>query len=167
MIRSLADALDWASTPTGRKAVRYSAASVVSVIVSEIVLFVTYGPLRIGSAVECNVIATAVATIPSYYLNRNWTWGRTGSSHLWRELVPFWVVAFVGLAFSLWAVNLAEHMCKRASLSHLTTTGVVSLAALSAYGLLWVGKFMLFNHLLFADRASGGPSRDGAGAGRL
>lgn len=134
----------------GRKAVKYSFASAVSVVVSEAVLFVSYGPIRLGSAVECNILATAVAAVPSYYLNRNWVWGKTGSSHLWREVVPFWVVAFLGLAFSLLAVSLAQTLCRESHLRHLVTSAVVSLAALASYGILWVGKFVLFNTVLFA-----------------
>ena len=97
----------WAATPTGKKAVRYTLVSVISVAVSQAVLFLTFGVLQLASAVPCNIIATAVATVPSYYLNRRWAWGKTGPSHLWKEIVPFWGLAFLGLVLSILLIYLA------------------------------------------------------------
>jgi putative flippase GtrA len=145
------DVRAWVSTPTGKKAVRYTLVSVISVAVGQTVLFFTFGVLRLGSAVTCNIIATAVATVPSYYLNRQWAWGKTGKSHLWREIVPFWALAFLGLALSLLAVDIAESEAHRVTSSHLGTAIIVNVSALSAWGLIWVGKFVTFNRLLFID----------------
>ncbi|HEX6477050.1 MAG TPA: GtrA family protein [Acidimicrobiales bacterium] len=141
----------WASTPSGKKAVRYSLVSVVSVAVSQTVLFFTFGVLQLGSAVTCNIIATAVATVPSYYLNRRWAWGKTGPSHLWKEIVPFWALAFAGLALSILAVDIAESKAHLITSSHLGTAVIVNFSALAAWGVIWVGKFMIFNRLLFID----------------
>lgn len=141
-------------SPTGKTAVKYSAVSAISIVVSQAVLALTYGVGRVASAVDCNFIATAVATVPSYYLNRRWAWGKRGSSHLFREVIPFWVTAFAGLVFSLWAVHLAESSAHNAHLSHLATSVIVNFASLASYGILWVGKFILFNRYLFGSRVS-------------
>lgn len=145
----------WVASPMGKRALKYSAVSVISIVVSQVVLFLTFGIARLGSAVECNVIATAVATVPSYNLNRRWAWGKSGSSHVWREVVPFWVIAFVGLAVSLVAVALADRVGKSLGLSHLGISLLVNAASLASYGLLWIGKFLVFNRFLFVDH---GPS---------
>jgi len=130
--------------------VRYSLVSVVSVVVSQVILFVTYGLFRLWTAVGCNVIACSVATVPSYYLNRTWAWGKSGRSHLWRELVPFWSLAFLGLFFSLWAVAYAEDHAHEVTRSHLGVGLLVNGASLAAFGVLWIAKFAIFNKLLFA-----------------
>src|SRR5215211_1036012 len=135
----------------GRKLLRYSLASVVSIAVSQSVLMVAFGMWH-WTAGAANVVACAVATVPSYYLNRSWAWGRRGRSHLWKEVVPFWVIAFLGLALSTWAADLASTLAGNAAASHATTTAVVMAASLLAFGVLWVAKFALFNGLLFADR---------------
>jgi putative flippase GtrA len=145
------DVRAWASTPTGKKAVRYTLVSVVSVAVSQAVLFFTFGVLRLAGAVTCNIIATAVATVPSYYLNRQWAWGKTGRSHLWKEIVPFWALAFLGLALSILAVDIAESEAHRVTSSHLGTAIIVNASALAAWGVIWIGKFIIFNRLLFVD----------------
>jgi hypothetical protein len=76
-------------------------------------------------------------------------WGKNGKSHLWREVVPFWTLAFIGLAFSTWWAVAAESMARHRHLSHGGQTVVVELAVLASYGVLWIGKFVIFNKLLF------------------
>src|ERR1017187_8467356 len=88
---------------------KYASVSIISTIVSQAVLFSTYHIWKVGSAMECNVIATAVASRPAYYLNRTWTWGKTGRSKVWREVVPFWRISFTALGFSPAAVGGAAH----------------------------------------------------------
>ena len=59
---------------------KYASVSVISTLVTQVVLFLTYHVWTVGSAMECNVIATVVASVPAYYLNRSWTWGKRGRS---------------------------------------------------------------------------------------
>ncbi len=155
--------MELSRTPTGRKALRYSAVSVVSVVVSQVALFVTFDVLRLASAVWCQVIATAVATVPAYTLNRCWAWGRRGRSDLLREVLPFWVLAFFGLGFSTYAVDLASGLGHHLGLSHLGVGLLAQVASLGSYGVLWVGKFIIFNKVLFADRGEPHSDRPGDG----
>jgi cellulose synthase/poly-beta-1,6-N-acetylglucosamine synthase-like glycosyltransferase/putative flippase GtrA len=135
----------------GRKVLRYSLVSLISITVSQAVLMVAFGMLH-WTARLANVVACAVATVPSYYLNRSWAWGRRGRSHLWREVVPFWVLAFLGLALSTWAADFGNTLARQAAASHAVTTAIVMTSSLLAFGVLWVGKFAIFNALLFSER---------------
>lgn len=141
--------LDLARSPGGTKMIRYTLVSVVSVIVSQLVLFVLQVGFHMG-ALTANLIACAVATVPSYELNRKWAWGKSGKSHLMKEVVPFWALAFLGLAFSSWAVVEAEAWAKHHHLAHVTRSLTVNGASLAAFGILWVAKFVIFNKILFA-----------------
>jgi len=141
--------LDRSRTPGGRKMVRYSLVSVVSVIVSQIVLFVAQS---FWSARTSNIIAVCVSAVPSYYLNRAWAWGKTGKSHLMKEIVPFWGLALLGLIFSTWAADYAETNAHHVTSSDLVARLIVNGAALAAFGILWVGKFFIFNKLMFAHQ---------------
>lgn len=138
---------DFARSPEGTKMIRYTMVSVVSVVVSQIVFFGAQVAFPSLSAVFDNLVACAVATVPSYYLNRNWAWGKSGKSHLWREVVPFWALAFLGLVFSLWAVSIADHAGRH--LSHLAGALLNNAASLGAFGVLWIAKFFIFNKILF------------------
>jgi len=132
-----------ARSPHGKKVIRYSLVSVVSVIVSQVVLIFAFGALH-WTARSANVLACTVATVPSYELNRSWVWGKTSKSHLWKEVVPFWVMSFIGLVFSTVVVSLATDWWK-------DTTLVVQGANLAAFGILWVGKFLILHYVLFKD----------------
>jgi putative flippase GtrA len=140
---------------------RYTMVSVIAVSVSFFVLGITVGLLQ-WSALWGNITATSVATVPSYELNRKWAWGKHGKSHLWKEVVPFWTLSFAGLAFSTYAAVLAESFSKHHHLARLWHTAVVQAAVIGAFGVLWVGKFIIFNKVLFVHRPQDlEPSLDG------
>ena len=149
MKRRIGTVLDWSRTDEGRKLVRYSMVSVISVIVSQILLLIAFGIIG-WSARSSNIFAVCLSAIPSYYLNRRWAWGKTSRSHLLKEVAPFWVMALIGLAFSTWAADYAESNADRLTSSHFLTTMIVMGASLAAFGVLWVGKFIVLNKVLFA-----------------
>jgi putative flippase GtrA len=141
----------WVADRWGRRLARYSLVSLVSVAVSQFVLAVAFGLLH-WTAQLANIAACAVAAVPSFHLNRSWAWGRRGRSRLLREVVPFWALAFLGLAFSTWAADVGSTMASHAAASHAETTAIVMACSLLAFGLLWIGKFAIFNGLLFTER---------------
>lgn len=141
----LARLLDFARTK-GRKPILYSLVSVVAVTVSQAVLVLCHGVFGL-SAVPSNIIAVAAGTVPSYQLNRSWVWGKSSKSHLWKEVVPFWALAFFGLVLSTVVVGIVER--------YNDSTIAISAANLGAFGTLWVGKFLLLHYVLFKDRAPG------------
>jgi putative flippase GtrA len=133
------------------RSVRYSLVSVVSIAISQAVLLLTFG-LGHLPAHTSNVLACVVATGPSFFLNRNWAWGRSGRPSLRKEIVPFWALAFLGLAFSTWTTDFASSLAERRHVSHLAATTIVAVAALAAYGALWIGKFVVLNAVFFSDQ---------------
>jgi uncharacterized membrane protein len=68
-----------------------------------------------------------------------------------RGVIPFWILAFVGLGLSLWMVSIAQHEAARSSASHLETAMLVNMAALLAFGIVWIGKFVAFSRWMFVD----------------
>lgn len=156
--------LAWTRTPDGRKMFRYTMVSVIAVAVSQATLLVLQLLVHMGEG-WANLIATAVGTVPSYELNRKWAWGKSGKSHLMKEVVPFWALSFLGLAFSEYAVILAGHVARDHHFSHVTKSLFVNLAALAAFGVLWVAKFVIFNKWLFVhapnDQAEAWDGRTG------
>jgi len=138
-------------TPTAQKLLRYSMASVVAVAVSNVCLLVFVGLVRMG-AVLASTLATTIAAVPSYEMNRKWAWGKSGKSHLMREVLPFWGLALLGWICSTAAVYLMEQYAKHHHFSHLAKTFWVGFVYLSAFGILWVGKFIIFNKVMFVHR---------------
>jgi putative flippase GtrA len=154
---------DRARTPEGQKMIKYTLVSVISVTVYEIGLGILVGLLH-WKARAANILACSVATVPSYYLNRTWAWGKSGRSHFWKEVAPFWVLAFIGLAFSTWCADFAGSWAEDHVSSHALLTLVVMGAALGSFGVLWLGKFVFFNKVLFAhhpETLEDNPALDG------
>ena len=138
--------IEQARSPTGKKFLKYSAVSVISVIVNVVMLVFAYGILG-WSATPANIFAVGVSAIPSYYLNRAWAWGKRGRSHLLKEVIPFWGLAFLGLVISTIAVREVETSIGH--FNHAVRTLIIVGTNIGAFGVLWIGKFIIFNELMF------------------
>jgi len=130
---------------------RCMSVSVLTTVISLTVLTVCTAGLGL-IAWAANMMATAVATVPGYHVNRRWTWGRRDASDVWREMLPFWVLAFAGLALSTLAVGFVDSWASGAHLDSPTRTVAVLGAHLSGFGALWVVQFIVLDRFLFARR---------------
>lgn len=153
MATTLADLRARAKSPSGKKAIKYTLVSVISVGVTSVVLVTLNGLFRMD-AVTANILSVTAGGVPSFWLNRRWAWGKTGKSHVFREHVPFWVMNFAGLALSTWWVAIAEEWGLQNLDSHALRTGLNLGATLAAFGVLWIGKFMIFNKLFHVEHAA-------------
>ena len=91
---------------------------------------------EVGSTVFANV----VASVPSYFLTRNWVWGKTGRSHLVKEIIPFWTMSALGIAFSIIGAAAAKHLGTRLGLSHFEQTLLVEAANVTSFAVFWVAN---------------------------
>jgi putative flippase GtrA len=139
-------------TPEGIKVIRYTMVSAISALTSLIILTIVYGVLRLWSEVVSTLFANVMAGIPSYLLNRHWVWQKGGRSHLWREILPFWVMSLTGIGFALFTASLAHNFAVDHHLHHLARTVLVVGANIAAFGILWFLKFIILNRL-FAEIA--------------
>lgn len=140
--------------------VGYGTVSAGTVVLTQGVLVLAYAVLE-WPAVVANVVAVCVAAGPAYYANRRWVWSRTDRHSVTGEILPFWAYSLVGLGVSTGLVGLADMWWQSAV--------AVSAANLVGFGVLWAGKFVLLDRVLFArpeapsgdrpdaDRAAGTP----------
>jgi putative flippase GtrA len=167
MATTLSEMLEKFRGPEGRKLYRYSLASVVAVVISVVLLIFFNGVIGLSAWVS-STLATAIAAVPNYEMNRKWAWGKTGRSHLWKEVVPFWALAFLGWAISTISVHAMETYAKHHHFSHIASTASVTIVYLAAFGVLWIGKFIIFNKLLFVHHLEDlPPELDGRSGVRL
>lgn len=127
--------------------VKYTLVSAISALTSLIVLTFVYGVLRLWTEVPSTLFANIVAGVPSYILNRRWVWGKSGRSHLWREILPFWVMSLTGIGFALFTSSWAHNYANAHHLHHLARTVLVVGANVGAFGILWFLKFLILNRL--------------------
>lgn len=130
------------------KLLRYAAVSVVSTITSVTVLGVLVGVLS-APAGWANVIATSVATVPSFELNRRWVWSRHGDRSFLREVAPFAALSFTGLVISTLNVHLVGLWATSADWGRLLRTVAVEAANLGTFGCLWLFQYVLCDRFLF------------------
>lgn len=123
----------------------------VALAVSVVFLHLFVGVLRMPSVLG-STLSTAIAAIPNYYMNRLWAWGKTGKSHLIKEVLPFWGLAFLGWALSTLAVFEMDRVASHHHFTHPQKTIAVEIVYVAAFGVLWVGKFIIFNKLMFVHR---------------
>ncbi len=145
------------------KFIRYSMVSGIAVVISQVTLVLCTGVFGL-SGILSNTVAAVVSTPASYELNRKWAWGKSGKSHLWREVAPFWGFTLIGYLGSTGTVQLADTMTKSHGVHGGLRVLAIMGAQLFAYGLVWIVKFLVFNRIIFADRTSGTQANVGAKA---
>ncbi len=88
---------------------------------------------------QANAFAAMTAVIPAYLLSRYWVWDVQGKPSLRDELIPFWVIAVIGLLASTASAELADRMFEAKIM--------ISVGSLVGYLLVWVLKFVVLNYL--------------------
>ena len=134
---------------------RYMGVTVVNTIVGQSVLFIFHAVIGLPGMLA-NACAVAISTIPAYLLSRNYVWEQPRGDHsVGGEIAPFWMLAFAGLALSTAVVCVVDGI--------FGGTWSVQIANASAYGTLWIVRFLVIEHLLWGDSANGysdGPQSD-------
>lgn len=152
------DLIAWSKSHQGRKLIRFTSVSVISTLVSQGLILILYGITRWMGVVEATVVANCLATVPAYNLNRRWTWGKTGRSHLWKEVAPFWAMSALGIAGSFF-MSLAAKAIVNGSYfvhhghhaHHVLATLIVMAANFLAFAIFWVLKLLVFNRIFRVD----------------
>jgi putative flippase GtrA len=135
------------------KVIKFAMVSVIAALTSLTILTIVYGVLRLWTEVWSAFFANVMAGIPSYLLNRRWVWGKSGRSHWWRELLPFWVMSLSGIGFALFTTTLAHNFADAHNLHHLARTVLLVGVNVASFGTLWFVKFLILNRL-FAQIAT-------------
>lgn len=126
----------------GKTASRYMAVSVINIVNHQALLYLA-NSIWNWTGGWANVFAAMVAAIPAYLLSRAWVWEVSGK-HNWRtEVLPFWVIALIGMGVSSVFAEMADRWFGAGL--------VVNLASLVGYFLVWIAKFFLLDKV-FVDQ---------------
>jgi len=126
----------WSRTHQGKKMTRYVLGSVVTTAVSFTSIAILYGFRIIPGVVWATLAGNLIATLPAYHLNRTWTWGKRGKSHMRREISAFW----------------ARHEVHSHSWSHLADTALVTGTNLLCFAIFFILKLMVFNKIFHVNK---------------
>jgi putative flippase GtrA len=134
-------------TEAGKRAIRYSATSIICVGITQVLIVIFLRGIK-WSAVESNLAATMLTSVPAFALNKYWVWGKRGKAHMRREVLPFWAFTVAGWLLSTAAVYLARDIGSPKSL--LQTVSVMA-ASIFGFGVLWVLKYIFLDKIMFGD----------------
>lgn len=130
-----------AERPMIRKFWKYAMTSVVGVTLGQSLIFL-FASILDWPAGAANITAVAISTGPTYYISRHWVWQKRGKHSLGAEVIPFWVMTFLGLLLSTVIVVLLERQ-------YPDTKILVNVGNIMGFGLLWVAKFFVLDRVLF------------------
>ncbi len=129
----------------GKTASRYLAVSVINIVNHQALLYLANSVWHWAGG-WANVFAAMVAAIPAYLLSRAWVWEISGR-HDWRtEVLPFWIIALLGMGVSSVFAEMADRWFGAGL--------VVNLASLVGYFLVWIAKFFLLDKVFVRRNAS-------------
>ena len=148
----ISDLRTWSQSHQGKKLIRFALSSVITTGVSLVTILIVYGFHIISGIIGATLFGNVVAIIPSYYLNRAWAWGKRGKSHFRNEVIPYWSMSFLGIAFSLLGATWVKHLVHTHHWDHLYNTGLVAGVNLLSFAIFWVLKILLFNRIFHTDK---------------
>lgn len=155
----------WVSSPRGSRFVRFGLASVGSTLLGVVLLALGYKVFG-WPAFFANLFSVVVGTGPLYWISKRWIWRVTSDGSEVRRAVSFWVTVLVGWLASSVAVTWASHVAHAHHATRGTTTDIIVLASICAYGAVAVGRFLIFDHLVFRGGHAFVPEETMASSGR-
>lgn len=136
------------SRPLAGKLVRCFAVSVTTTLVTLSLITLLMLAAGVGG-VAANVVGTAAGTALSLSLNRRWVWRQEGRAAFARQVVPFWLLSFSGLALSSMAVGAVTWIVHGLGWTSFATAAAADLANVATFGILWIAQFVLLDRWLF------------------
>lgn len=139
---------------------RYTGASVVAGIISEVVFVAIYW--FTAAPPVASLLAFVAGAIPNYLMNRYWAWQRRGRPDRSRELLPYVVIVIVTALIAILVTTAADRWVREHVTAHALQVTLVAIAFLATYGTMFVLKFLLFDRFIFVDRAARTPDTTSA-----
>jgi putative flippase GtrA len=134
------------------KIVRFGTGSVVATVCSQTTFYLLYGHAGASTTVS-SVVAWFAGAIPNYWINRAWTWGRTGRPSLRREVAPYASIVLGTLVLAILATATAAHVLD-GRVSSVTRASLVTATYFCVYVAMFGVRFVLFDRL-FGGRTRG------------
>jgi putative flippase GtrA len=120
---------------------KYCMTSVTGTFITQSSLYV-FASILDWPGLTANIVAVVLGTIPTYWMSRAWVWSKTGKSSFRTEVLPFWVLTFLGLALSSLFVVVFEHVWPDNKL-------LINVGNVAGFGVLWLAKFFIIDRMVF------------------
>lgn len=124
-----------------QKLFKYAIVGAVGVPVGLLVLFILLRAFPAWPEWQANLVAGLIMVTPNYLMNRYWVWEKNDANRFMGEILPFLVMAIIGMFVStvaVWALPGDE-----------PHDLLVLFTNLVSFGMVWVAKFFVLDNVLF------------------
>jgi putative flippase GtrA len=136
------------------EAVKFAVVGGVNTALNFVVFWALAITVMKGGELKANVIATVVATITSFLMNRHWTYRHRPKSAVHREFALFLIFNAAGLAIELAVMGITKYWLG------LTAIVAVTIAKIFGMGLGTIFRFMTYRRFVFAPAQPVGAGAD-------
>ena len=99
------------------------------------------------------MVAWFAGAVPNYWLNRAWTWQRSGRPSLRGELLPYAAIILGTLLLAVLTTEAVDGLLRAADVESGTRVALVTVSFLGVYVVMFGVRFVLLDRLF--TRASG------------
>jgi putative flippase GtrA len=145
-----------ARTNVGVRFTRFTLVAVASVIASQVALSIFIGPANMTAGIS-GALAAIIGAAVSYVLSR-WAWERKGRPQLLKETLPFWLVSVGAWVILGLAAKLGVALAGAIGADGIKRVLITDSVYFAANCLTFLGRFVIFHYVLFADGRSDGRS---------
>lgn len=128
-----------------RKKLRYAAVSVFSVPIGQGLIQVL--GLWLDNYALASMLTAGIVTIPSFFVLKYFVWRDSSRENLRAEILVFWVAMMLAFTLATLLSYLVDHATT--GCSNLVRGAAVLCAQLFAFGLVWVGRYVMLDRWLF------------------
>jgi putative flippase GtrA len=139
----------------GRRLLRFAPAAVLALAATQITYFICVSVVHSTGRVS-GFAGWLAGAVVSYAVSR-WAWERRGRPQLLRETLPFVVVSLVVGAVLTEVSHFAYQAAQTIGLHGIEFSLFVQGLYIAANAVTFVIRFLIFNRLIFADRAATRP----------
>jgi putative flippase GtrA len=138
--------------PFAGKVAKYALGSVFALLTSVVVFGLLY-VMGVGTTAD-SIAAFLAGAVPNWILNRRWAWEITGRVEVAREVIGYLIVSVVALVASSIGTGLAQAWVKsNVAPGHGIRVVLVTGAYVVVQAILFVAKFLVYEHWVFAGRS--------------
>ena len=138
--------LDHSRSEEGRKQIRYALVSIIFVPLGQAFVQVFHWTTDWPNYLSILVTA-CILTVPNYYANKLYVWKDTSKENLRTQIVVFWIAAMLGTGAAMGLADLADHLTTHST--KLVQAIWLFIAQLGGYGVIWVGRYVFLDKMIF------------------
>jgi putative flippase GtrA len=134
-----------ADKEAARKKLRYLGVSIASVPVGQ-GLIQGLG-LWLDNYAAASALTAFIVTVPSFFILKYYVWRDSSGENLGGQMLGFWVVMMLAFSLATLFTYIVDHATN--AQTPLIRGTAVFCAQLFAFGVVWVGRYIVFDRWLF------------------